>query len=96
LNQWLWRGVQAKALAGRHEFAEAQRLAREGVEYMGRTDDIWHEGEALSDLAEVLTLAEKKGEAQSAYGAALETFERKGIAPAIERTRHAIRSLGDG
>src|SRR5439155_693656 len=86
LNQWLWRGVHAKALAGRHEFAEAERLAGEGVEFMGRTDDIWREGEALSDLAEVLALAEKKGEAESAYGRAPETLERKGIATANDAT----------
>ena len=52
-----WRRSQAKLLAHRSDFENAERLAREAVEMVAPTDFLDLHARALEDLAEVLRLA---------------------------------------
>ena len=96
-SQFRWRSVRAKILAARGAFDEAERLAREAVELIGRSEDPNSQGEALLDLAEVLRGADRPTEAAEAARAALGLFERKGntVSAAIARaTVDALEGLG--
>jgi tetratricopeptide (TPR) repeat protein len=73
----LWRQVRAKVLVRRGEPAEAERLALEAVAICKRTDGLNWQGDAYSDLAEVLQLTGKADEAAAALERALDCYERK-------------------
>ena len=51
------------------------------------------QGDALSDLAQVLAAAERHDEAAAAYRAAFERYERKQIIPLARRTRERLAAL---
>ena len=55
--QAAWRAVQAKILARRGEHEEGERLAREAIEIIDRSDELSHQGDFRVGLAEVLQLA---------------------------------------
>ena len=74
----LWRQAKAKVLARRGEHAEAERLAREAVAIGDDTDALNLQGDAYKDLAEVLSLADKPGDAASALEQAAEALRTKG------------------
>ena len=78
VTQMLSRQVRAKVLARRGEHAEAERLAREAVAIGEGTDALNWQGDANADLAEVLLLGGKAGEAAAALEQALDRYERKG------------------
>jgi class 3 adenylate cyclase len=71
------RGTRAKVLARRGSFDEAMSIAREAVKIAEQTDQLALEGDALMDLAEVLRLAGRDGEAASTAQKAVELFARK-------------------
>jgi class 3 adenylate cyclase/tetratricopeptide (TPR) repeat protein len=73
-----WRSALAKVLARRGASEQAERLAREAVSLAAETDAITWYAHALVDLAEVLRLARKPGDAASTASAALALYERKG------------------
>ena len=54
-TQALWRQVQARVEARRGRLAEAEQLAREAVAINERTDSLNGQGDALRDLAEILS-----------------------------------------
>ena len=85
--QALWRWMEAKLLARRGSFDEAQRLAREAVEVIGRTDEIDNQARVWLGLVEVERLAGRVDEAIRALDEALARFERKGNLVLIERSR---------
>jgi DNA-binding SARP family transcriptional activator len=87
LTQVIWRGVQARILAQRGSFAAAERLAREAVGLIVRTDFLTHHGDALLDLAEVLRLGDRAEDSYQAARAALSLYERKGNIVAAARVR---------
>ena len=66
-----WRQTQALVCAGRGQYAEAERLAREAVAGCEQGDSLAFQGDAWCDLAEVLASAGRDGEA-----AALEMVRR--------------------
>ena len=74
-TQMLWRQVQALVEAHRGEHVEAARLAREAVRLAEQTDAPSWQGDALSDLAEVLRAAGKTDEAAATFEHALERYE---------------------
>ena len=76
-TQMLWRQVRAKVLARRKEYVEAERLAREAVAIGEETHFLNGQGDAHADLAEVLLLAGKREEADTALKEALGRYERK-------------------
>ncbi|MGB7805707.1 MAG: tetratricopeptide repeat protein, partial [Actinomycetota bacterium] len=93
-TQMAWRGVRAKVLARRGAFEEAEALAREVVAIGEETDALNAQGDAHADLAEVLLSAGRTEEAASAFGQALERFERKGNFASTEHLR--VRLTQDG
>ena len=76
-TQGLWRQVQALVDSSRGHHARAEQLAREAVAFTERTDSLNMQGDALSDLADVLHAAGKDDEARAALSQALERYERK-------------------
>ena len=76
--QQLARGVLAKLLAREGQLNEAERLAREAVAYFAGTELLIDHAIALMDLAEVLHVASRSGDAASIALEAIDLFERKG------------------
>jgi hypothetical protein len=89
----LWREVRAKVLARRGEHAEAERLAREAVTVCEETDMLDEQGDAYADLAEVLLLGAKAGEAAAALEQALARYKRKGNRVSTQRAQTLLAEL---
>ena len=87
-----WRRVRGKALAREGDLAEGEALAREAVTLLDSSDDLVHRGEALLDLAGVLSMAGDVAGAAEAAGRSKALFEAK---QSVAHTEHA-RSLLDG
>jgi class 3 adenylate cyclase/tetratricopeptide (TPR) repeat protein len=98
-TQTMSRQVQAKVLARRGQHGEAETLAREAVALADSTDSPVGQGDALSDLAEVLELAGRCEEAAAVLHEALERYERKeAVAPARrvrERLAESTSEIGE-
>ena len=93
ITQMLWRQVRAKVFGRRGENAEAERLAREAVALCEETEMLDAQGDAYSDLAEVLLLIERPEEAAEALERALARYERKGNIVMAGRTRDRLEAL---
>jgi tetratricopeptide (TPR) repeat protein len=87
LTRAVWRGTQAKVLAGEGRGDEAQALAREAVALIEETDLLSHRGDAMLDLADVLRTCGRDADAERATAAALALYERKGNVAAAARAR---------
>jgi class 3 adenylate cyclase/tetratricopeptide (TPR) repeat protein len=85
-----WRSIRAKLLARRGRFAEAEALAREGLELAQRADEIDHIGDAWADLHEVLRMAGRDQEAAEAAREGIAVYERKGNIAAASNLRRAL------
>jgi tetratricopeptide (TPR) repeat protein len=92
-TQMLWRQVRGKVLARRGEHTEAQRLARQAVTIGDDTDHLDEQGDAYADLAEVLLLARKPGEAAAALEQALDRYQRKGNLVSTQRAQTRLAEL---
>jgi class 3 adenylate cyclase/tetratricopeptide (TPR) repeat protein len=92
-TQALWRQLQGRVLAQRGEHAEAERLGREAVGIADSTDMLWFQGDAYSDLAEVLETAGRPEKAIVAWREALDRYERKQIIPLARRVRERLAAL---
>jgi class 3 adenylate cyclase/tetratricopeptide (TPR) repeat protein len=92
-SQALWRQVQALVESQRGDHAAAERLAREALGYVERTDSLAFEGGALYNLGEVLLAAGRAEEAVDALTQALDRYERKRIIPVARRVRERIATL---
>jgi class 3 adenylate cyclase len=92
-TQARWRQTQAlvHAASGRH--ADAERLAREAVTWAGRSDSPVLQGDALSDLAEVLEAAGRRDEAIESWQEALDRYERKQIIPLARRVCERLAAI---
>ena len=90
LTQALWRGVRARALAhaGRHD--EALALAREAVAVLEPTDLLSHRGDAMLDLAAVLSTSGQREESEHAVRSAVALYARKGNAVAAARAQQLL------
>jgi class 3 adenylate cyclase/tetratricopeptide (TPR) repeat protein len=93
MTQHAWRQAQALVHSARGQHPEAERLAREAVDFSQRGDSPLQQGCALCDLAEVLEAAGRRDEAAAALRAALECYERKPIIPVARRTRERLEAL---
>ena len=89
----VWRGTRAKVLARRGDYEEAEKLAREAVEYAEASDFLHSHANALTDLGEVLALANRPEESASAIEAAIRLHEAKGNALAVANTRTLLIDL---
>jgi tetratricopeptide (TPR) repeat protein len=92
-TQALWRQVQARVLADRGQHADAETLAREAVAIIERTDGLNFQGDALCDLAEVLTAGGRSDEAAAALTQALDRYERKRNLAMARRVRARLADL---
>jgi tetratricopeptide (TPR) repeat protein len=93
ITQMLWRQVSAKLLVHRGDTAEAEKLAREAVALGDETEMLNAQGDAYSDLGEVLALAGKPDETVDALERALALYERKGNLVKAERARRRLEKL---
>jgi class 3 adenylate cyclase/tetratricopeptide (TPR) repeat protein len=93
IGQAFWRRLQAllESQGGRGD--EAERLAREAVALTESTDGLGFQGDALSDLAEVLAGVGRTDEATATLTLALERYERKGNIPLARRVRQRLDEL---
>jgi tetratricopeptide (TPR) repeat protein len=92
--QVLWRRARAKALAGLGgDIDEAERLSREAVELATATDDLNLHGDALVDLAEIMSVADHADEAVAAIEEALRLYGRKGNLASSRRARALLDKL---
>ncbi len=86
-SQLRWRSVQAKILARRGAFDEAEILAGEVMERSATTDLLQLRGDLHLDMAEVLRMAGRIAESEGHIREALELYERKGCLLLADRTR---------
>jgi tetratricopeptide (TPR) repeat protein len=91
-DQILARRVRAKLLARRGEHSPAERLARGAVAIAEQTDSLNDHGDALTDVAEVLTLAGRHEDAAIELEGALRLDEEKGnlVSAGKARARLAV------
>jgi tetratricopeptide (TPR) repeat protein len=90
----LWRSVRAKALARRGAFEQAERFGREAVALAEKTDSIDQlQAGTRMDLAEVLLLAGRAGEAVPLVRESVELYERKENAVKAARARALLTEL---
>jgi class 3 adenylate cyclase/predicted ATPase len=92
-TQVVWRGVRARLIAKGGATAEAERLAREGVNLAEKTDRLNYHGGALVDLAAVLRSAGQIDGELEALEAALELYERKCNLVAAAKLRPRVDEL---
>jgi ATP/maltotriose-dependent transcriptional regulator MalT len=85
-----WRGVLAKILARQGRREEAKALAEEAVVLVATTDFLTYHGDALIDLAEVLSLGGQQADAGAAMRRGLELYEQKGNLVSAKRTRSLL------
>jgi len=93
-SQVLLRGVHAMILARANEHAEAETMARSAVQMSESADAPEAQGNALLDLAEVLSMAGDREGAARALTQAIGKFEQKGMLVPAERTQRRLASLG--
>ena len=85
--------AQAKVHALRGEPVEAERLAREAISLIGGSDDAIFQPDAWFTLGEILALARKTDEAETALEEALGRYEQKGNLVMADRTRRRLAEL---
>ena len=79
--------VEARILAREGAFTEAERLARETVSLVSRTDGLIRHAEALLALAEIFELADRRPEAETTLKHALALYEQKANSVGADRVR---------
>jgi DNA-binding SARP family transcriptional activator/class 3 adenylate cyclase/tetratricopeptide (TPR) repeat protein len=89
----LWRTTRARVLAQRGELEAAEGLAREAVAFAAESDFLDSHGDALTDLAEILVVAERRDEAASALRQAVGLYELKGNIISAVRARDRLEQL---
>jgi len=82
-----WQPVQAKILARHGRSEEAERLARQTLELVARTDSLNRHADSFMALAEVLGIANRSDEAEEMVRSALGRYELKGNLASAERVR---------
>jgi tetratricopeptide (TPR) repeat protein len=93
MTQHAWRQAQALVHSARGQHPEAERLARQAVDFSQRGDSPLQQGCARCDLAEVLEAAGRRDEAAATLREALERYEAKPIIPLARRTRERLAAL---
>jgi class 3 adenylate cyclase/tetratricopeptide (TPR) repeat protein len=87
------RGVKAKLLAARNEYERAEHLAREAVELLANTDDLFQQSQVLMALADVLEAAGRSEEAIPVLESSAEVSERKGNVVTARKARARVAAL---
>jgi tetratricopeptide (TPR) repeat protein len=94
--QWQWRVAQAKVLADRDQFPEAETLARAAVSVIDQSDELKLRGDAWMSLAYVLRKAGRRTEAAKVLRQALELYERKGDVADASKARAELDDIAAG
>ncbi len=89
----LARSARGTAVAHQGRASEGERLAREAVEIIDRTDFLIDRADARANLGEVLLLAERVDDALPVLAQALELHEAKGNVVAAASARELLDSL---
>jgi tetratricopeptide (TPR) repeat protein len=92
-SQIPWRSAGAKVLAHRGELDQAEAFAREAVGLAAETDLLNIHGDALLDLAEVLRLARRTGEAAEVAEHAARLYRKKGNVVSAERASPTLGAV---
>ncbi len=92
--QGFWRCAEAKLAARRGAFDEAESLAREAIDFIGRSDELNNQAHVDLGLVEVYRLAGRSEDAIRALDDAIARFEQKGNVVMIERSRALRDELG--
>jgi Flp pilus assembly protein TadD len=87
------RSIRAKLLARRGSFDRAEELAREAVALSEPTDTLRYKGDALMDLADVLSLAGRDDEAVRVVLRARALYERKGALACVAVADRRLEEL---
>jgi hypothetical protein len=91
----LWRVVRAPLLARAGHLAEAEALARSAVSLALQTEAVDLQADALAELAGVLKMAGKAGDARGHIADAIHLFSQKGNVVAAGRARAFRVGLDD-
>jgi tetratricopeptide (TPR) repeat protein len=86
-----WQPVQAKILARQGELEQAERLARQTLELVARTDSVNRHADSFIALAEILGLAGNQDGAEEMIRRALELYKVKGNLASADRARALLR-----
>ncbi|MDP9244285.1 MAG: AAA family ATPase [Chloroflexota bacterium] len=89
-----WRAAQARILARRGEFEEAERLARDAIAIADRSDQPNDRGDTRISLAEVQRLAQRPDEAIPTLAEAVALYEQKGNSVSAAKARALLGELG--
>jgi class 3 adenylate cyclase/tetratricopeptide (TPR) repeat protein len=90
-TQALWRGTRALILATAGEAQPAEQLAREAVAFAKETDSVNLVGDALLDLAQVLTASGRAADAMTYAEEALHRYQEKGNRVSVRRAERLAR-----
>lgn len=88
-----WLAARAKLLARRGDPSEGETLARKALGLAEPTDFLNMRGQVLMDLAEVLRLDDRAGDAAEAVAEAVELYELKGNRVAADAARSVQADL---
>jgi tetratricopeptide (TPR) repeat protein len=88
-----WRSIRAIALARRGDSEEAERLARDAVYQVDKTDQLDSLAEARVDLAEVLRLGGRHSEAGRELDRAILLYKQKGNEVAEASARRLLSQV---
>jgi hypothetical protein len=83
-----------KALREGKSHAQAARAAQKAIAFVEQSDFLPVHADALMDLAEILRLAGRPGEAGSAVEGAIRLYEQKGNVVAAAKARAQLEALG--
>ena len=92
VTQAICAGVRARVLALEGRCEAAQTVAREAIALLDGSDLLWHRGDALLHLAEVLAACGRPDESRQAIRDALELFAAKDNRAAARRARSLLES----
>ena len=92
-EETLGLGVRAMVAARRGSFEEGERLAREALTVIDDSDFLCDRADARVALAEVLALADRRGEAAEAVREAIALYEAKGNVLQAGHARARLASL---
>jgi class 3 adenylate cyclase/tetratricopeptide (TPR) repeat protein len=87
--------VRARLLARRGDTEAAEALARDALRLAAATDDTNQHARVLLDLAHILELRGRNGEAAGAVRQAVSLFERKGNVVSAEVARRLLPTLAE-
>ena len=90
------RAIEAKLLARRKQFDEAEAVARQAIELVNRSDELDTQAQVRLGLVEVYRLAGRTEDAVAALDDAIALFERKGNIVMTERSRALRDELSAG